>query len=575
MLTLDHRLLEDLLCDPRMAAGVLMGWEMDDFQAAGLKLDWWFPWTIDSSGTGTGKTVRMFLLSCLRAMLMEDHVVGCYFPTWAAIGQNEFWPYFYKTMGQSELFRSQLKMHRRKLGETKGPSSWTMNFENGSKIEMPAPNFLRDAMTQAGRSFNTLIVDEWLKTMEMGEGLNAQLIERARRPSPNKHCPVRANHVHLKGHAQRPSHKGYSRYKAFRDLIKGGSQRHAVYTFCYKDISPKWAFLRQDEIIRTQKASLSRDEFSRQILGLWTRDGSTFYPEALLARGAQDMACELERTHGEHVYFLGFDLAPGQSMKADWCAAKVLRLRPVAVEELPRLMEAGCTRFFRTRNQAWEMSWVYAWMGRGLSAGELAGFIHWLDARFRFALIGMDPGGGGQWVRAELLKPEAEWGGATRRVMPICTRLEPSLHEKRPILHLFRRGGEFDALPFVGPEMTTGDDGFLAAWHGRYRERWERGEIGYPLPLALRPAGTEKQWSGDLLLAQKTMDHALLQLEKVRQQTDDEGRPLISKRGFPLFHSSGKKDLAYAGLYGFAAAELWLEQNFGGEDGEESEGMYT
>src|SRR5436190_218279 len=83
----------------------------------------------------------------------------------------------------------------------------------------------------------------------------------------------RCTGVHLKGHAQRPSHKGYLRYKAFRDLIKEGSSRHAQYTFCYRDISKQWEFLRQDEIIRTQKASLSRDEFARQMLGLWTRDG--------------------------------------------------------------------------------------------------------------------------------------------------------------------------------------------------------------------------------------------------------------------------------------------------------------
>ena len=137
-LELPYQVLEDLLLDPKFAAEALMGWKLDDYQSAALKLDWWFPYTIDSSGTMSGKTLRMFILLNLRAMLLEDQLCGAYFQTWSA-GQQEFWPYFQKTIEQSPIYRSQCLMDRRKYGGPNTGSVWQWRFDNGSKIEMPAP----------------------------------------------------------------------------------------------------------------------------------------------------------------------------------------------------------------------------------------------------------------------------------------------------------------------------------------------------------------------------------------------------------------------------------------------------
>lgn len=559
------------MLDPTFMAKALLGMEFDDFQSARLKLDWWFPVTLDSSGTMSGKSRGAFALLCGRCMLLEGHLAAAYFQTWSA-GQQEFWPYFHEVLNKGpRIFRDQCRMHRNKPGEKLGSSVWTWTFDNGSCLEMPAGNFINDAKTQAGRSFHTLFIDECFKVMEMGEGIEQQLMERWRKPLPAKwkghvNCPIRGNHLHLKGHAEKLSHKGYQLYKSIGKEITRGSAIHARYSFCVEDISERFQHIKPVKILSTQRAALSRDDYKRQILGLWSRDGSTFYPPGLLARGAQNMLPEMGRSSSQAYYFLGFDVAPGQSVKADWCAAKVMRLRPVPVSELPRLMESGTTRFFRIGNTAWELTFVYAWMGRGLRAGELAGFIHWLDERFNFSLICMDPGGGGQWVKAELLKREVEWGGRTRRVTPICTRNEPNYHDKRPILHMFRRGGDFDQLPFMG-DFAVDDAGFLCAMHMNYRARWERGEIGYPMPLSLRdPADVSGFWPGDMQLAQKTMDEGMRQLANVKQQTNSEGHPLVSRKGFSLFHSATKKDVAYAGLYAESAAELWLWLNCGDPD---------
>src|SRR4051794_7047602 len=133
-----ERTLVDLLTDPVMAAWVLMGWALDVFQAAALRMDWWIPDTIDSSGVSTGKTLRVFIYACLRCMLIPDHVLCIYFPNFQ-VGKDEFWPYFERTIAQSPLFAAQLQMHRGKLGESKASGAWSMRFRNGSRIIMPAP----------------------------------------------------------------------------------------------------------------------------------------------------------------------------------------------------------------------------------------------------------------------------------------------------------------------------------------------------------------------------------------------------------------------------------------------------
>lgn len=616
-LDLPYTVLEDLLCDPRFAAEVLLGIELDDFQACRLRTDWWFPYTIDSSGTMSGKSLGIFAHASLRGMLLPDQVVGCYFPT-QAIGQTEFWPYFGASLEKAPLFREQCRVHRRRVGEDKSIHGvWMWHFDNGSQIQMPAPNFMQDSKTQSGRSFNTLHVDERNKVEEMGEGFRKQLLERARRPLPRQwqghtNCPLRGNHVHAKGHAEKISHKGYELVKAFKKLIaKGRSEgvqysKHALQSWCYRDIGPKFQFLRDNlmTIVETQKAMAQegaaglQGDFKHRILGLWGRDGHTFYAPGVLDEGqCAALRPEVARTC-DALYFLGFDsAAPGSRLKADWCAATVLRLRRIDLkgkkDEIGmanaewRMANGGRSgvKFFRVGDAVFEMAIVFGWMGRDLGADELAGLIHHLDARFSFSGLCMDPGagGGGRFIYKELLKPEATWGGVTRRVVPLCTRDEPVRSDKRAIVQMFCRGGEFDQLPFVGGESGTDflkdDAGFLAAFHNRYAQRWHAHEVAWPQRMSERPRGeVESFWPADGVIAQRTIEEGIRQLGNVQQQLANDGiTPLTSRYGYPLFHSAGKKDVAYTGLYASAAAELWLWMNHGGggSDGEDEEGVYV
>ena len=125
-LDLPYQVLEDLLCDPRFASEALLGVELDDFQSARLKLNWWFPYTIDSSGTMSGKTVGMYAHAALRGILLEDQVVACYMPTGAA-GMAEFTPYFRASLEKAPAnwhSRLLLRMSPR-LSRTRRSSSMT------------------------------------------------------------------------------------------------------------------------------------------------------------------------------------------------------------------------------------------------------------------------------------------------------------------------------------------------------------------------------------------------------------------------------------------------------------------
>jgi hypothetical protein len=545
--------LKKLLCDPVMAAEVLMGWKLDVFQAAALRIDWWFPETIDSSGVSTGKTLRIFLLVNLRAMLLPDHVAAVYFPNFQT-GKDEFWPYYEKTIQQSEIFRLQCQVYRNVIGEKKEPGAYSWHYKHGSRVIMPAPSFMQDSNTQASRRFNTLVIDDWLRSMDMGEGIDKQLVDRVTRPSFNQNHPIWCNHIHFKGHAEKPSHRGFERYKSYRRLIRDGSNTHAVYSFCFRDFSPAMAKkLRPDSTIRTQRAVLQPEQFRRQWLGLWSRDGSTYYPEGILTLATRRyLEPAMARLYDGEVNILGVDIAPGQSIKSDSSAFVNLRI----VELAAAGMNLPCN--FQLPGRDFNIAFTFASFLRDKSAAETSAFIHRLHRFFAFSRIVLDPGGGGLWVYKEMKRATQELDGHRFNVTPLCTTDEPITVDKQPIVHYFKRGGSFDRLPFVEPRQLVSDDGFIEACHQNYREGWEAGMFHWPLRLQDRAPAEIRGWAQEIVDAQGYLDLILQQLENVVQLTGEDGRPLVSKRGFKLFGSRGKKDGPYASLYAWVGAQLWL-----------------
>ena len=555
--------LEQLLFDPVLAAYALMGMRdkddprlpgLDIFQQSRLRYMWWVPNVVDSSGVSTGKTIVNFLYVNLRCILIPNHYVGVYFPN-HAVGIGEFWPYFDRFMEGSPIYRSQLLLNRGKLGESKAGGTYVMNFKNGSRIIMPAPNFMNDASTQATRRFNTLVVDDWLRAEDMGDGIGKQLVDRTTREGFNQNHPIWSNHLKFLGHAETPQHKGYARVQAYRRAVKDGSVNHALITFSYKDWTPKYAKrLLIKKVIREAKMTLSQDQFRRQWLGIWSRDGAAYYPESVLTMALRsDLFSIFKRLYGDEVNILGFDVAAGQTAKADWCAGMVQRIVEI------RSAKASLPSTYALHGRNFNVSYTFGHLLRNIGAPEVSGFIHLLHRVFGFSMIVLDPGGGGLWVYKELKRPEQLVENQLMKVTPLCTPIDATLGgDRQPIIHFAQRGSALGSV--FEPQFLVSDDGFIDAAHRGFRQGWEAREFLQPQLIENRSRAQVAQMTPQQKFANQALDTGFKQLLTVRQITRSDGTPQLSRRGFAMFDAKGKKDAAYAMLYARIGAQYWFKQ---------------
>jgi hypothetical protein len=463
------------------------------------------------------------------------------------------------------------------------PGAWIYDFKSGGRILVPAPGHSGDGANQAGRSFNTLIVDDWRRCEEKGDAIARQLIERVRKPTWNQNHPIWENHIHFKGHAEDPGHKSHPRVKRMRQAIYDGSLRECIYSFCYRDISHKrrrdgvrWSkLIRQDKLIRSQRVNLPADRFHCQILGISARSGSSYYPAAILDRcrvpGLDPMIAR-DPQFPDDVFVLGFDVAPGASARADSSAAFVYRVREVDAEKLAAEMSINgqpvSASWIDEKFGAWEIAAVFAHTLKNKDARETSGFLHWLHARFGFAMVVLDfgAGGGGWWVFQELRKSKQIYNGLEFTVIPWAESHESASADKLPIVHAFKRDSEkqktkIGQLSFIHQTCRSSDNGFLFAFHLRYQGAWYAMQIRYPLALEDRTDPVVEAWEPDKKQAMQTLDKGLQQLAKVNQLTNADGSAKTGRGGasFPMFRAVGKKDIAIASLQAFAGVMAYIE----------------
>jgi hypothetical protein len=298
-----YALWEALMTDPVMAAEILLGVRLDVFQAVRLRIYWWFPEVIDSSGFSSGKTIVNWAFAMLRAILLPEQDVGVYMPT-LETGKNTFWKYF--DTNQSRIFRAHLGRvdeHGDASGsaKTEGGGACKAYFRNGSTVYMPAPSFMKQAATQGGMRFNTLIVDEWTKIESMwgagdAGGIDIQLKGRTTKPSWNQHHPIWGNHILMTATAETQLHPGYTRYAALERAVRQGNPNCMVISFCYKDYSnlpmrdgKSFAEIcRIDSVIDSMRRTKGRASAQGEVFGHWARNGLGWFTEAMLLQ-AQDL----------------------------------------------------------------------------------------------------------------------------------------------------------------------------------------------------------------------------------------------------------------------------------------------
>ena len=310
-LKITEGMIEDFLVDPVLAAYCIFGAKLDVFQAARLRLLWWIPEVIDSSGFSSGKTAIFWLYINLRVVLLGDHVAGVFYQTFQT-GKDTFWGYYNSKWAAHPVFHAQMggmdeSGNESKKNTKKGPSCYSAYFHNGSKVMMPAPSWMQDARNIASMRLNTGAIDEWTKVEAGGgDGINSQFLGRITRENYNQHHPIWANHTKFIATAESQNHPAWRRYKTFIDRENKGDPNVAVISFNYKDYSDmslgrgktfKTQF-RQQKQINQMHESLDRDHVLREMFGVWSRSGKGWYSQEAIDRAIAlgvSLGFEIER----------------------------------------------------------------------------------------------------------------------------------------------------------------------------------------------------------------------------------------------------------------------------------------
>ena len=577
-LQITETMICDFIIDPVLGVEVIFKEKLDAFQRARLKICWWTPRVMDSSGFSSTKTRGMWWVSTLRALLLPNHVCGVYYPNFES-GKRIYWKYFREVALKSPLFQAQCgrdrvigldgKSEEMAKAMDRGPSCWVFQFKNESQIMMPAPNFLQGAKTQAGHRFNDLYIDEWTKVESVpgkGEGIDDQLVGRTTRDSYNKKHPIYCNHHLFLATAEDTLHPAYSRYKDYLKEMKSGNPDYYCFSFSFKDYSDlpfdssssfKDKF-REDRAVKDIRRK-GRAGYLQEALGFWSKNGKGWYTQDMInhcyavgrSNGSDYYCSRNEDPLGFKAhYFLGVDPAKAEEKKSDDGALVVLRVVPL-LDSLPN------------DTRAYALSYCYGYRVRKADVAQWSGLIHKKHQHFRFSGICMDPGGGGIWIQPELRKTEQKIGSVPMTVRPIGT-----LEDEENILV---------AADFVLSMFRPRDMRVKATWsnidamkwenlievaHEEFRDGLTQG-IGFPPPFKQIPREKTQSWPQEKLSAINCISDPKTgvgaQLLRIFVVTTDGGIAQLSKATQARkFASRDRKDFAYAAMYAYVSFKMWL-----------------
>lgn len=567
---LQSSLARRLIANPVMALKVLLGAELDTFQAARFR-HWWFcPTVMDHSGVSTGKSEMAFFLVFLRLILLplaaprKPRIVSVYYQS-QGTAEEVFLPKVEEYVRKSRVFENQIRLqHGRKLWSTH-KNVIVIQMREGGWCEIPAGDFMKDSQNAASKRFNDLVVDEGAMIDQLGKGINKQLLQRNTRECFNPNHPVHANHTLFLGHAESPEHVYHKRYQGIRNAVrKRGSQNHAAITSSYRDFTGE--FRRRFGQDVTKKAGeqyltdLDAAEHAQIYDGLWARGTKGLYSETL--RGGvlrHDIEAALRREDHETLYHLGWDTAPGLKAGSDLCAGVV-----TAATQVPMIKDPG-PGYMVVKDTLWWVRVVYAvFLPPGADVDQKSGLIHRLHQAFGFAGITIDNRGGGVEVYMKMREARQfinnQWVTVTGLCMPKDSFNYPLA---QPLVSFYDRG-EALFVPWFGEKYVSDNTGIIDYAHSQMRPIMRKAEVAWPAgpskrdALALAAMGPEKA----AVLA--SIEKVLGQFGNIGQKVDKNGAPVLSEKGFQKFENKGKKDGAMAAIYSILGLRATLARRVSG-----------
>lgn len=560
-LTLKESEIVAFIRDPVYAAWHFFGVELDVHQRARLKLMWFVPEFQDDSGIFTGKTLVGWIWCQLRCMLLpsprgyDPRIVAAFYQDMGS-ATTIFKPYYEKFIGESPRFRAELKRQQGgKLGYKPVGGGFEYVYKNGNSVLVPAIGLKEDAEKMASLRVHDGMVEEAKSVEKKSDALDNQLLSRINAKCWNPYHPVWTNHKVLMGHAEDPAtHPAYKRHKAAKEAIRDGDQDVVVITSNFRDWTPPFVHLRKDKEIKMAKRTMSPAKFAHRYEGRWEYGTEDWYEAPVIKKCRSARAPVLtRRDQPEAVFTLGQDTAGGESRRSDWNAMVVWR--GLMVPEWVKVPDT--TGLYRAVNGTrWHISPVWAWKGRSRDAGQISGIVHRMHRRFNFARIVYDPGGGGQWAAKEYWKPDQFFDGHMQKVPGLCRPEDSGLYpQASPILLKWSKGSSDLVHAFEDPHYLNTDDGIVEGIHLKAQEMFYGQSFLFPLPPDETPKSMLALYDEEQRKAHTALDQMLAEFIRIKVAMitkDGEEVQRKNKTGFRSFLAIGKKDLAYAGLYGLA-----------------------
>jgi hypothetical protein len=552
--------IESFIRDPVLAAWHFFGAELDVHQRVRLRMMWFVKEYHDDSGIYTGKTIVGWLWAQLRCILLpsprgfDPRIVGVFYQDISS-ANSIYKPYYEKFISSSPRFRSELARHKGgKLGFRRVGGGFEYVYRNGNSNFIPAIGLKEDAEKIASLRVHDGIVEEAKSIEKKSDALDNQILSRINADCWNPNHPVWTNHKVLMGHAEDPAtHPSYKRHKAAKAAIWDGDQETAILTSNFRDWTPAHAHRRKDKEIKMAKRTMSPAKFAQRYGGFWEYGTEDWYEPKVLSKCQSRHAMLLSyRDCQEAIFCLGQDTAGGGSRRSDWNAMVLWRaLRVPDWKPVP-----DTTGLYIASGDKWEISPVWAWQGKSRDGGQLSGIVHRGHQRFQFGRVVYDPGGGGLWVAKEYWKKQQFFDGRVHQVTGLCKPEDSGIYpEAMPIMIPWGKGSSDLAHAWQEPRFLSSDDGIVEAIHLKAQEMFYGQQLRWPMSpddwgkKELQALGEEERRS--LMFLNMTLQQ-LVSIKTKMTTKNGEEVPVVTKQGFRSFTATGKKDLAYAALYGLA-----------------------